>query len=76
MITRRTGCITVGGLAFVTGVMAGVAAGVLLAPHSGAYTRRQLHDLVENVGERASCMAEGARQAVGGVIERGKRLVA
>lgn len=61
MRTRRTGCITVGGFAFVTGVIAGVAAGVLLAPHSGAYTRRQLRDLVEDVGERANCMAEDAR---------------
>lgn len=76
MMMSRRGCIKVGGIAFVTGVVAGAAAGLLLAPHSGAYTRRRLRDLVEDVGERANCMAEDARQAVGGVIDRGRRLVA
>ena len=69
----------IGGLAFATGLLVGVGAGMLIAPQSGARTRRQIGSLVEDLKEDASQFAEEAREAVGdaidGVVERGKRLV-
>ncbi len=65
-----------GGMIFLTGLLVGVGTGVLLAPQSGARTRRQLRCLAEDVAERATEMAGDARDSVERVIEQGKQLVA
>ncbi len=68
----------IGGLAFATGLIVGVGTGLLLAPQSGARTRRQIGGMVDDFREDATHLAEEAKQTVGevidGVIERGKRI--
>ena len=71
------------GMMFLTGAVVGTVVGLLVAPHSGAYTRRQLWNWAEDVGDRALDLAENAKQTmsnaketVSDVVERGKSLVA
>jgi gas vesicle protein len=56
------------------GLVAGVGAGLLLAPQSGNHTRPQLPNLAEDIGEHASCIAEEATEAANELIEQGERL--
>jgi len=60
---------------FLAGLTIGTMAGLLLAPHSGAYTRRQLQNLAEEVQEQASALASDAKEAVENAVEKGKRIV-
>ena len=60
---------------FLAGLTIGTMTGLLLAPHSGAYTRRQLQNLVEDVKEQASTLASEAKEAVENVAEQGKRII-
>jgi gas vesicle protein len=60
---------TVGATALVIGLCVGVGTGILFAPHSGARTRRRIKSFAED-------MAEDTAEAVDGVIERGRRLMA
>lgn len=69
------GVFFVSALAFATGILIGVAAGILVAPHSGAYTRRQLQNLAEDVTERAASLAADAKEAIENAVEQGKRIV-
>ena len=62
------------GLIFAMGLLTGAATGLLLAPHSGSHTRRQLRSLADGIGEHASRMAEEATEAVTEMIEHGKCL--
>lgn len=50
--------VLVTGSAFFVGLLAGGATGLLLAPHSGSHTRRQLRSLAEGISEHANRMAE------------------
>ncbi|MFQ5931640.1 MAG: YtxH domain-containing protein [Nitrospiraceae bacterium] len=74
-----TRCVTMSSFTLLTGFLAGVAAGLLLAPQAGSRTRRQLRNFAEDLGERATLMAEDAKQAVeeavDEVLEKGKQLV-
>lgn len=54
---------------FGAGILLGVGIGVLLAPHSGAYTRRQLRNLAEDVGERAGSLVDDAQDAVKSAVK-------
>ncbi len=69
------GVVMVGAAAFAAGVLVGIAAGMLLAPHSGAYTRRRLHNLAEDFRERASGLAAEAEKAAESLVAQGKRMV-
>ena len=69
MMNDNARLLIVGATALVIGLCVGVSAGVLLAPYSGARTRRQLRSFAED-------MAEDTAEAVDTVIERGNRLVA
>jgi len=60
---------------FLAGLTIGTMAGLLLAPHSGAYMRRQLQNLAEDVKEQASTLASEAKEAVENVVEQGKRII-
>lgn len=62
-------------LMLLAGLAIGTAAGLLLAPHSGAYTRRQIHNLAEDVKEQASILASDVKDAVESVVQEGKRIV-
>jgi len=55
--------VLVTGSAFFVGLLAGGATGLLLAPHSGSHTRRQLRGLTEGISEHASRMAEEVTEA-------------
>ncbi len=74
MTMNRNGIAMVG-LTFLTGFLAGGAAGLLYAPQSGARMRRQIGSLTEDVKERASVLAEDAKGAMDSMVERGRRLV-
>ncbi len=60
---------------FLAGLAIGAVAGLMLAPHSGAYTRRQLQNLAEDVKEQASGLASEAKEAVENVVKEGKRIM-
>ena len=60
---------------FLAGLTIGTMTGLLLAPHSGAYTRRQLQNLAEDVKDQASTLASDTKHAVENVVEQGKRIV-
>ncbi len=70
--TRCTGISTT---AFFAGLVAGIGAGLLLAPQSGARTRRQLESLAKDLQEDTSHMLGNAKTSIGNVIEQGKSLV-
>lgn len=53
--------VTLGSVAFLTGVLAGAGAGLLTAPQAGARTRRQLRHLAEDAGERTTELVHDAK---------------
>jgi gas vesicle protein len=63
-------------LAFLGGAIAGVVAGILLAPKSGEETRRELKGYARRTEEEVIEKAKEARAALDEVIERGKHFVA
>lgn len=63
------------GTMFLVGFVAGVGAGLLLAPQSGARTRRHLHDLAKDLEEETSHILGDAKTSIGRVIRQGKSLV-
>lgn len=64
-----------GGLALITGIVLGTGLGMLLAPQSGARTRRQLRNMVEDATERVGEFADDAKDTMNDVVERGKKFV-
>jgi len=70
--TRCTGLSTT---TFFAGLLAGIGTGLLLAPQSGARTRRQLENLAKDLQEDTSHMLGDAKTSIGKVIEQGKSLV-
>lgn len=50
-MTEGTRCTGMSTTAFFAGLVAGIGTGLLLAPQSGARTRRQLHSLAMVGGE-------------------------
>ncbi|HBP86883.1 MAG TPA: YtxH domain-containing protein [Nitrospirales bacterium] len=63
------------GLSLMVGVVLGTGLGLLMAPQSGSRTRRQLKNMMEDASERAGEFAEDAKDAVTGIVERGKKFV-
>jgi gas vesicle protein len=55
--------------------VAGIGTGLLLAPQSGARTRRQLHSLTKDLQEETSHMLGDAKTSIDKAIEQGKSLV-
>ena len=64
-----------GGLALIAGIVLGTGLGMLLAPQSGARTRRQLRNMVEDATERVGEFADDAKETVDEVVERGRKFV-
>ncbi len=68
-----------GGLAFTTGLLVGLGTGLLMAPASGARTRRRITDFVEDLQDDATQLAGEAKDVMGdaidGVIDRGKKII-
>ena len=63
-------------LAFIGGAVAGVVAGLLLAPQSGEETRRDLKRYARRAEEEVLEKAKEARAALDETIERGKHFIA
>lgn len=63
-------------LAFLGGAVAGVVAGLLLAPKSGEETRRELKGYARKAEEEVLEKAKEARAALDETIERGKQFIA
>lgn len=77
MENRNAECTTpVVALAFLGGAIAGIIAGILLAPKSGEETRRELKGYARKTEEDIIEKAKEARAALDETIERGKRYVA
>jgi len=74
-MNEGTRCTGIGTTAFFAGLFAGIGAGLLLAPQSGARTRRQLESLAKDLQEDTSHMLGNAKISIGNVIEQGKSLV-
>jgi gas vesicle protein len=74
-MTEGTRCTGIGTTAFFAGLIAGIGAGLLLAPQSGARTRRQLENLAKDLQEDTSHMLGNTKTSIGNVIEQGKSLV-
>ena len=66
----------VGSIMLVAGIGLGFAAGLLMAPQSGARSRRQLRNFAADVEERARCLIEDTKEAVGNGVKYGRSLVA
>jgi gas vesicle protein len=58
--------------AFFAGLVAGIGTGLLLAPQSGARTRRQLHSLAKDLQEESNYMLDDAKTSLGKVFGQGK----
>jgi gas vesicle protein len=74
-MTEGTGCTGMSTTAFFAGLVAGIGTGLLLAPQSGARTRRQLHSLTKDLQEETSHMLGDAKTSIDKAIEQGKSLV-
>jgi gas vesicle protein len=61
--------------AFLAGAIIGVGAALLLAPQSGAETRKLLRNYAEKAEEEALEKAKEARVALDKAIEQGKQFV-
>ncbi len=57
-------------IAFGAGLLAGVAAGILLAPNSGDETRKQIGELAGRLGERTREEADKAKSFVADQAKR------
>lgn len=64
------------GLMFLSGMIIGGGAGLLLAPTSGARTRRHLTAVANDLGEGIDGLAADACSKINQVMERGKRVAA
>ena len=76
-MTKRMFTLAMGGLLVLSGVLVGIAGGLLFAPQPGERTRRQLRNLADDLSEHASAMAVDAKRMVADTIGSGsgKRVV-
>ena len=74
-MTEGTRCTGMNTTAFFAGLVAGIGTGLLLAPQSGARTRRQLHSLAKDLQEETSHMLSDAKTSIGKVIVQDKTCV-
>ena len=65
-----------GGLLLLTGMIIGGGVGLLLAPTSGARTRRRLTVMAKNLEQEINGVAADARLKINQVMERGWRVAA
>ena len=74
-MTEGTRCTGMSTTAFFAGLVAGISTGLLLAPQSGARTRRQLHSFAKDLQEETSHMLGDAKTSIDKVVEQGKSFV-
>jgi gas vesicle protein len=61
-------------VSFLLGGMVGAGLALLLAPQSGAETRRKIRELAEEVTEKTSDYVEQAKEKVTSTIGKGKEI--
>lgn len=61
-------------LSFLLGGMVGAGLALLLAPQSGAETRRKIRELTEDVKEKASDYVQQTKEKVTSTIGKGKEI--
>ena len=71
-MTEGTRCTGMSTAAFFAGLVAGIGTGLLLAPQSGARTRRQLHSFGKDLQEESNYMLGDAKTSLGKVFGQGK----
>ncbi|WP_455379379.1 YtxH domain-containing protein [Petrachloros mirabilis] len=74
-MSDRIDGVLMGGLMFLAGLTVGVGTGLLIAPESGARTRRRLRNYAEDLGDQISDIADDTKIKVERFIDRGKDLV-
>lgn len=65
-----------GGLGFMAGLAVGTGVGLVIAPHSGAHTRRHLKVLASDLTERITELGQEALEATQRLTKRGPRWIA
>lgn len=63
------------GLSFMSGCLIGGIAALLLAPYSGAQTRRNLLSFAEDVREKAGEAKDNATEVLDAVVKRGRHFL-
>jgi hypothetical protein len=71
-MTEGTRCTGMSTTAFFADLVAGIGTGLLLAPQSGARTRRQFHCLAKDLQEESNYMLGDAKTSLGKVFGQGK----
>jgi len=74
-MSERMDGVLMGGFMFLAGVAVGVGTGLLIAPESGARTRRRLRDYAEDLGDQITDLADETKVKVGKFVDRGKDFV-
>ena len=74
-MNNRMDGVLMGGFMFLAGMAVGVGTGLLIAPESGARTRRRLKEYAEDVGDQFNDLAKDTKDKVGRLVDRGKDLV-
>ncbi len=74
-MNQGTRCTVMSTTTFFVGFVAGIGTGVLLAPQSGARTRRQLGNLADDLEEQTSHILGDAKESLKKVIRQSKPLV-
>lgn len=70
MMVTQTTARSIGFFTFVTGFALGAGAGLLLAPQSGARTRRHLQHLGQHVRDKAEDLTQEAKEFVENALDR------
>ncbi|WP_455243943.1 YtxH domain-containing protein [Petrachloros mirabilis] len=74
-MSERTDGVLMGGFMFLAGLAVGVGAGLLIAPESGARTRKRLRNYAEDLGDQITDFADDTKVKVGKMVDRGKEFV-
>ncbi|MCL5061924.1 MAG: YtxH domain-containing protein [Nitrospiraceae bacterium] len=62
-------------LSFLLGGMVGAGLALLMAPQSGAETRRKIREFTDDVKEKASDYAGEAKEKITSTVEKGKHIL-
>ncbi|MFO0698332.1 MAG: YtxH domain-containing protein [Nitrospira sp.] len=69
-MNSRTSSLSISMFTFMTGFALGAGAGLLLAPQSGARTRRHLQHLAHDLQDRAEDLVDEVQQVVSTALEK------
>ncbi len=67
--------IIIAGMSFMTGLLLGLGTGILLAPQTGAETRRRVGEAVDDTSKQVGKWVENAKDTVQDLSQEGTKLV-